>query len=140
MAKQVKGRTILLILGTTLGSIFVGIYFFAVPYLHQQPEVIKPEFETSQFQAILKDPQRLYQGRKEFVIRCSSCHGMKGAGISLATNLIDDYWQYGSGNFQDIYNTVWNGLPKKGMPSWKNKLKPQDIQSIVAFVTTLQKN
>ena len=53
---------------------------------------------------------------------CAPCHRPDGGGL-VGPNLCDDYWIHGS-NFVDNLKTIWNGVPSKGMVTWKGVLKP----------------
>ena len=68
--------------------------------------------------------------------KCSSCHGNLGQG-GIGPNLTDDYWIHGS-NFVDNLKTIWNGVPSKGMVTWKGVLKPNTIYSVGSYIYTLR--
>lgn len=75
-------------------------------------------------------------GATTFKTTCAACHGEKAEG-KIGPNLTDAYWLHG-GKPSDIYNTVTNGWPMKGMPSWKAALGPTKIKEVVAYVLTLR--
>jgi cytochrome c oxidase cbb3-type subunit 3 len=41
-------------------------------------------------------------------------------------------------NYADNVAIIWNGVPAKGMITWKNTLKPQQIQEIGSYIYTLR--
>src|SRR5689334_11168966 len=72
-----------------------------------------------------KDQAIIDHGHQIFLKSCSPCHRADGGGL-VGPNLCDDYWIHGS-NFSDNITTIWNGVPAKGMITWKNFLKPDDV-------------
>lgn len=82
------------------------------------------------------DPQVLATGQQTFIKLCAPCHRADGGGL-VGPNLTDDYWIHGS-NFVDNVNTIWNGVPQKGMVTWKTTLKPGDIYAVASFIYTLR--
>lgn len=71
-----------------------------------------------------------------FTSKCAQCHAPDGGG-GIGPNLTDSYWIHG-GKLTDIYQTVYNGVPEKGMLSWKNQLPLSDILAVSAYVGTLR--
>ena len=67
---------------------------------------------------------------------CAACHGPDGGGL-IGPNLTDSYWIHGAA-LDSVYNTVANGVLEKGMPPWGKVLKPQDVERVVAYITTLR--
>jgi cytochrome c oxidase cbb3-type subunit 3 len=59
-----------------------------------------------------------------------------GGGL-VGPNLCDDYWLHGS-NFVDNLQTIWNGVPAKGMVTWKGTLKPSTIYAAGSFIYSLR--
>jgi cytochrome c oxidase cbb3-type subunit III len=82
------------------------------------------------------DPLVLSHGKDTFLKLCAPCHRADGGGLG-GPNLCDDYWIHGS-NFVDNVRTIWNGVPSKGMVTWKAVLKPQDIFEVASFIYTLR--
>jgi cytochrome c oxidase cbb3-type subunit 3 len=82
------------------------------------------------------DPQVLDDGKKTFLKYCAICHRADGGGL-VGPNLTDDYWIHGS-NFVDNVRTIWNGVPQKGMVTWKGTLKPAEITSVASYIYTLR--
>ena len=83
-----------------------------------------------------KDPMVLAEGQKTFKTLCAPCHRDDGGG-QVGPNLCDDYWIHGS-NFVDNLNTIWNGVPSKGMVTWKGVLKPSTIHAVGSYIYTLR--
>jgi cytochrome c oxidase cbb3-type subunit 3 len=83
-----------------------------------------------------KDPVVLAQGRENFMKLCAPCHREDGGGI-VGPNLTDDYWIHGP-SFADNLRTIWNGVPSKGMVTWKGVLQPSAIHAIGSYIYTLR--
>ncbi|HVM47658.1 MAG TPA: cbb3-type cytochrome c oxidase N-terminal domain-containing protein [Candidatus Acidoferrum sp.] len=83
-----------------------------------------------------KDADVLARGKKTFLTLCAPCHRADGGGL-VGPNLCDDYWIHGS-NFVDNVTTIWNGVPAKGMITWKNSLKPQEVYEVASYIYTLR--
>ena len=81
-------------------------------------------------------PATLEEGKQIFLTRCAPCHRADGGGL-VGPNLCDDYWIHGS-NFADNVTTIWNGVPAKGMITWKNYLKPQEVEAVASYIFTLR--
>jgi cytochrome c oxidase cbb3-type subunit 3 len=83
----------------------------------------------------LTDPAAIERGGREFAKFCISCHGNKGQGL-VGPNLTDDYWIHGGG-IRNVYSTIKQGVPAKGMISWQLVFTPKQIQEIASFVLSL---
>ena len=75
-------------------------------------------------------------GRQTFAKFCAPCHRADGGGL-VGPNLTDSYWIHGS-NFTDNVTVIWNGVPAKGMITWKKVLKPDEIYSVASYIYTLR--
>ncbi len=67
---------------------------------------------------------------------CASCHGGAGEG-GVGPNLTDEYWKHGGG-ISNLFATIQNGVPAKGMISWKSILKPEKIREVASYILTMQ--
>lgn len=83
----------------------------------------------------LKDPKDISAGMEIFHKNCISCHGDNGQG-GIGPNLTDDYYLHGKG-IENTMKTIMNGVPDKGMISWKPLLKPEEIQKVASFVLSI---
>jgi cytochrome c oxidase cbb3-type subunit 3 len=79
-----------------------------------------------------KDQAELAQGRQTFDLLCAPCHRVDGGGL-VGPNLCDDFWIHGS-NFVDTVKTIWNGVPEKGMITWRGVLRPSQIQAVASYI------
>jgi cytochrome c oxidase cbb3-type subunit III len=83
-----------------------------------------------------KNPEALASGKKTFGILCAPCHRPDAGGL-VGPNLTDDYWIHGD-KFADNVKTIWNGVPEKGMITWKNMLKPNEVYDVASYIYTLR--
>jgi cytochrome c oxidase cbb3-type subunit 3 len=83
-----------------------------------------------------KDKATLDQGRSVYMTYCAPCHRPDGGGL-VGPNLCDDYWIHGA-TYADHLKVIINGVPEKGMLTWRGILKPQEIQQVASFVHALQ--
>ena len=106
-----------------------------------QGEKIKTEAITK-FESTLgalepaKAPEIITQGQQTFMNLCAPCHRPDGGGL-VGPNLCDDYWIHGS-NYVDSLKLIINGVPEKGMLTWRGLLKPSEIQAVASYIYTLR--
>ncbi|HEY3820297.1 MAG TPA: c-type cytochrome [Polyangiaceae bacterium] len=92
--------------------------------------------DDAMLSAIAKDPATLAQGKDVFVSTCAACH-KADAGGNIGPNLTDEYWIHGN-KPTDIYKTVTEGVPAKGMPTWAPVLGEQRVEAVVAYVISIE--
>lgn len=109
-----------------------------IAYYDQQAQQFLAMGEVTEKTLIdLQQKSSMMAGAKAlFQTKCSPCHGMNGEG-NIGPNLTDDYWLHGN-KLTDIYHTVMEGVPSKGMLSWKTQLGPAELLSVAAYVGTLR--
>lgn len=83
----------------------------------------------------MADAAGIEKGRAIFKENCVACHGQLGEG-GAGPNLTDNYWIH-KGSLNDIYASIKNGYPDKGMQSWIIKFNPKEISQIASFIKTL---
>ena len=83
-----------------------------------------------------KDAAVLEAGRVAYGKFCAPCHRVDGGGL-VGPTLTDDYFIHGS-NYTDSVKVVWDGVPAKGMITWKAVLKPGEIQAVSSYVYSLR--
>jgi cytochrome c oxidase cbb3-type subunit 3 len=84
---------------------------------------------------LMADTSMMNGGQKIFQSKCATCHGMFGEG-GIGPNLTDEYWLHG-GQLLDIYATVRDGVPAKGMLAWERQLRPAELMAVSSYVGTL---
>lgn len=85
---------------------------------------------------MVEEPARLESAKQLYVEKCAACHGQAGEG-GVGPNLTDAYWLHG-GDIKDIFKTIKNGVPEKGMIPWKAQLSPVQIQDISSYIISLE--
>lgn len=83
----------------------------------------------------LADAAGIEDGKSIFTTNCSPCHGQHGEGI-VGPNLTDNYWLHG-GSLSDVFKSIKNGWPAKGMKSWQFDLSAVQIKDVASYVKSL---
>ncbi len=84
----------------------------------------------------LTDENELALGKTIYDANCVACHGTGGEG-GVGPNMTDGYWIHG-GSIKDIFKTIKNGVPEKGMIAWSAQLRPADMQRVASYILTMQ--
>lgn len=84
----------------------------------------------------LKDDQGIAAGKALFTQNCVACHGANAEG-KVGPNLTDAYWLHG-GDVKAIFHVITEGVPEKGMLSWKKQLNPLQVQQVASYILSLQ--
>jgi len=82
------------------------------------------------------DDNWLLFGKSTFAGNCVSCHGKNGEGL-VGPNMTDDQYK----NIQtlgDIGKVIQHGAAKGAMPAWQNRLHPNEIVMVAAYVASLR--
>lgn len=85
---------------------------------------------------LVTDPAKLESAATIFQSKCAACHGELGEG-KTGPNLTDEYWLHG-GELSQVFTTITNGVPLKGMISWKGILKPEQVQDMASYILSLK--
>jgi cytochrome c oxidase cbb3-type subunit 3 len=97
---------------------------------------LKAEEISESTVAALTDKGQLEEGKTIFMNNCKACHGEKGEGI-VGPNLTDENWIHGGG-IKNVFKVIKEGVPAKGMISWKDQLRLTDIQKVASYILTLK--
>ena len=91
-------------------------------------------------QALPEDPSTnatvLARGQTVYTANCVACHLDQGQGL-VGPNLTDVYWIH-DGSFKGTVRTINEGVPAKGMISWKAVLSQDDIYAVASYIYTLR--
>jgi len=90
------------------------------------------EINENMLVGLMDDPSMMNGGKKVFIAKCATCHGMFGEG-GIGPNLADDHWLHGA-QLMDVYRTVREGVPSKGMVAWERQLRPAELLAVSAHV------
>jgi cytochrome c oxidase cbb3-type subunit 3 len=83
-----------------------------------------------------RDPATVAQGKAIFTATCAACH-RADAGGNIGPNLTDAYWIHGS-KPTNIFHSVHDGVPAKGMPTWGPQLGEERVETVVAYVLSIR--
>lgn len=143
-------------LSTLYGAIAFSFGFWV--WLHAYPGVTTPlsgaqllkmemqrrdELAAKNPQAVLtdkqlwdmsRDPVKVEKGHAIFLQNCVTCHGPEGKG-KIGPNLTDEkrQWFHGRAPTQ-VLHTITEGVPSKGMITWKNSLTREQISLVASWV------
>jgi cytochrome c oxidase cbb3-type subunit 3 len=81
------------------------------------------------------DAVGITEGGNLYQTNCIPCHGKFAEG-GAGPNLTDYYWIH-KGSIKDIYLSVKNGYPDKGMQSWIVKFNPKEVLQLASYIKTL---
>ncbi len=95
------------------------------------PEIEVPVFESS--------PELIAAGDKLFHIACKSCHGVDAFGTPMAPALNNPVFLSETPDAA-IYQIISGGVPDTLMPTWGTRLSEAELQSLVAFIRSLENN
>lgn len=84
--------------------------------------------------ALAGNAESVAAGEAIWTANCVACH-LQGQGL-VGPNLTDDYWLHGN-KITDIYTVIENGVLEKGMIAWKEKLSPEQMSQVAAYVWNL---
>jgi cytochrome c oxidase cbb3-type subunit 3 len=85
----------------------------------------------------MNEPDWLALGEGVYRTHCQSCHGADGAKGSGGPNLTDDYYKHVK-VLTDIHRVIVEGAANGTMPPWRNRLQPNDIVVVAAYVASLR--
>lgn len=97
-------------------------------------ELSMKDFVSAETITALNTPEALGAGKGIYDKNCVACHGAELGG-SVGPNLTDDFWINGGG-IRNIFKVITEGVPAKGMISWKSQLTPKQIQQVASFILT----
>ncbi|WP_444626379.1 cbb3-type cytochrome c oxidase N-terminal domain-containing protein [Flavobacterium columnare] len=96
-----------------------------------------PDLMDKETVTLLTDAESINAGKAIFQTNCIACHKADGGG-AIGPNLTDKHWILGGG-IKNVFNTIMEGgRAGKGMISWKDQIKPSDIQKTASYVLSLQ--
>ena len=93
------------------------------------------EVTESTLAGLMGDASMMNGGKKIFQSKCSPCHGVFAEG-AIGPNLTDGHWLHGP-QLLDIYRTVREGVPEKGMVAWERQLRPAELLAVSSYVGSL---
>jgi mono/diheme cytochrome c family protein len=90
-------------------------------------------------------PESVAAGQQLYLRQCASCHGKNAQGgpgndlIPAAPGLVGDHWEHGSTD-GELFANIKNGIaPDFNMVPFKDKLKDDEIWSVVNYLRSIAK-
>ena len=77
-------------------------------------------------------PDGEVSGEAVWTKNCVACHAADGTG-GIGPSLVDEEWIHG-GSLDDIRRTITEGVPAKGMITWKGVITDAEIEAVARFV------
>jgi mono/diheme cytochrome c family protein len=110
-----------------------------VSLIYRWPEILQAgiEFPDVEVMSIPTSPTLIADGQRLFNIACKSCHGMDGYGSAMAPAVNNQIFLAETPDAA-IYQIIAGGVPDTLMPAWGNRLSDRDIQSLVAFLRSME--
>lgn len=84
----------------------------------------------------MQKPDWLAVGISVYKTHCKSCHGDDGSG-TVGPNLTDDHYKNVE-TLVDVARVVENGAANGSMPAWRNRLHPNEVVLVSAYVASLR--
>ncbi len=84
----------------------------------------------------MADANGIKAGQEMFEANCVACH-LKGGAGNVGPNLTDDYWLH-NGSLNDIFKSIKNGYPDKGMQSWITKFNEKEISLLASYIKSIR--
>jgi cytochrome c oxidase cbb3-type subunit 3 len=135
-----------------LTTIYAGAYLLYYHVLH------KGRLSAAQYAADVAEAERLglgihYQawgpavtpasdagtlaaGQALFVKNCVVCHGAHAEG-NIGPNLTDEWFLHGD-TFPQMIKVIEDGVPDKGMLTWKTQLSREDLRAVASYAYSLR--
>lgn len=107
--------------------------------IRRWPEIVQAgiEFPEVEVMSIPNSPELITAGDRLFNIACKSCHGVDGYGTAMAPALNNQIFLSETPDAA-IYQIIAGGISDTLMPAWGSRLTDRDIQSLVAFLRSLE--
>ncbi len=110
-----------------------------VDLIYRWPEMVQSgvEFPEVEVMTIASSPEMIAAGQQLFNIACKSCHGVDGYGTPMAPALNNELFLSETPDAA-IYQIIAGGVSETLMPAWGSRLTDQEIQSLVAFLRSME--
>ncbi len=143
-------RWIMALFYITIGfSIIYGAYYFWLKQGdHQDAEYARKSAmhdneykianKSTEDLILLTDATSVDEGKAIYKeMNCFACHGLNGEGNAIGPNMTDEYYIHGC-KFQDVFNVIKNGVPAKGMTTFKGQMSDEKIQKVASYIISLK--
>lgn len=112
-----------------------------VELIFRWPELMQTEIEfpEAEVMSIPPSPELIAAGDNLFNIACKSCHGVDGYGSPMAPALNNQLFLSETPDAA-IYQIIAGGVSDTLMPAWGSRLSDYDLQSLVAYLRSLEQS
>ncbi|WP_448517859.1 c-type cytochrome [Rhodoflexus sp.] len=133
-------------------TIGFGIVYMLNYHVFRISDLQEAEYQAEVAQAVLRygdnkdkvkvqivqisDKALLENAKSIFEKNCTACHGKALEG-GVGPNLTDNAYLHGN-QLADIFKVIREGVPAKGMISWKGKLSDEEILQVASFIKTME--
>ncbi len=110
-----------------------------IEFLLRWPEVESSgiEFPEAAVPTFPSTPEMIAAGDQLFHVACKSCHGVEAYGSPMAPALNTPTFLADTPDAA-IYQIIAGGIPGTLMPAWGSRLSETELQSLVAFLRSLE--
>jgi mono/diheme cytochrome c family protein len=110
-----------------------------VDLIYRWPEMLEAgvEFPEVALASIPSTPEMIAEGEALFNLACKSCHGVNAFGSPMAPALNNQIFLSETPDAA-IYQIIAGGVPQTLMPAWGNRLSDYDLQTLVAYMRSLE--
>jgi cbb3-type cytochrome c oxidase subunit III len=111
----------------------------AADLIYRWPEMLEAgvEFPEVAQASIPSTPEMIAEGGALFHIACKSCHGTNAFGTAMAPALNNQIFLSETPDAA-IYQIIAGGVSETLMPAWGNRLSDYDLQTLVAYLRSLE--
>jgi mono/diheme cytochrome c family protein len=110
-----------------------------VDLIYRWPEMVTAGvvFPEAELMTIATSPEMIAEGHELYNIACKSCHGTDAYGSPMAPALNNQLFLAETPDAV-IYQIIAGGIPDTLMPAWGNRLSDYDLQTLVAYLRSLE--
>ena len=137
-----------------LWTLYLAMVFSVVYWFYYEEFQVGPGLQQAYYQEIAREAEKagtdpsaqellaqlgtpaVDEGAKVFAANCVACHESKGQG-KIGPNLTDNAWLHG-GDPAQIWKTIKEGVPAKGMPPWGPALGRLGVTQAALYVLSIR--
>ncbi len=110
-----------------------------VNLIYRWPEILQLglDFPETEMASLPSSPEMIADGEHLFHIACKACHGVEAYGTRMAPALNNQIFLSQTPDAA-IYQIIAGGVTETLMPAWGSRLTDYDIQTIVAYLRSLE--
>ncbi|MEN8241509.1 MAG: c-type cytochrome [Chloroflexota bacterium] len=112
-----------------------------IDLIYRWPEMLEAgvDFPEVELASIPSTPEMIAEGDDLFHLACKSCHGVSAFGTPMAPALNNEIFLSQTPDAA-IYQIIAGGVSETLMPAWGSRLNDYDLQTLVAYLRSLEVN